>query len=340
MDAPTKNPLKTLPLYEYEKLKKACLEAGYFKRTYRRHAIVFFIAIAGILFSAWIITLTDNLYIQTLNAMLAGFFVVQLGLLGHDLSHGGIFSSAKRNKIFASLLWSLGCGLSESRWFSKHNAHHQAPNHIGSDPDVDIPFVFSHEQASLRPPFYKKYIFPYQHILFWIGIWFVYPYNIRNSMKFLRKNNTLRSFTEMVFMLIHFGILFSFTFWFLPSLTALLFVTIHFLTIGIYMALVFAPNHKGEEMLAPEETYNWVYQITLTRNITPSPLLSYIFGGLDYQVEHHLFPEMSRFYYADASLLIKEFCRDEKIPYHETSWIDSLKQIHLALKEEAARWPR
>lgn len=159
-------------------------------------------------------------------------------------------------------------------------------------------------------------------------------------MKFLRKNNTLRSFTEMVFMLIHFGILFSFTFWFLPSLTALLFVTIHFLTIGIYMALVFAPNHKGEEMLAPEETYNWVYQITLTRNITPSPLLSYIFGGLDYQVEHHLFPEMSRFYYADASLLIKEFCRDEKIPYHETSWIDSLKQIHLALKEEAARWPR
>lgn len=333
-------PVKTLPIEKYEQLKKALTEAGYFKRTYKKHVAVFLIAVMGILCSALIITITESIWVQSLNAIFAGFFAVQLGLLGHDLSHASVFKSAKKNQFSASLLWGLGCGLSESRWFSKHNAHHQAPNHIGHDPDVDIPFVFSHEQAILRSPFYQKYIFPHQYILFWIGIWFVYPYNILNSMRFLFKNINPRALAEIVFILIHFTVLFTFTFWFLPLVTALLFITLYFLTIGVYMAMVFAPNHKGEAMIAPEQEYNWVYQISLTRNITPSFLSSYIFGGLDYQIEHHLFPDMSRFYYARASVLIKEFCQKEGIPYHETSWVTSLVQIHQSLKAEAGHWDK
>lgn len=328
----------TLPLSEYEKLVAEVAAAECFKRTYLAHTLVSLVTLTGLGLSAYVITTTDTLWIQLLNACVAAFFTVQLGLLGHDLSHDGVFASKKKNDLWALVVWGIGCGLSEGRWFSKHNAHHRSPNHIGNDPDVDIPFIFSHEQASLYPAFYHKYLFPYQEYLFWVGVWFVYPYNILNSMKFLFREFSWRSATEIFLMLTHFTLTFGFTFWFLPISTAILFNLTVMLAAGVYMGMIFAPNHKGEDMLTPEEEHNWVHQITLTRNLIPSPVVSYFFGGLDRQVEHHLFPTMSRFQYHRAQEIVRGFCAEKNIPYKETTWLESLRQIHSSLKEEAQHW--
>jgi len=327
-----------LPQEKYDELLHHVVQAGLFGRTKKAHFTIFLITLFGMIFSFIVIASTDTLWVQLLNACFAAFFTVQLGLLGHDLSHKGVFRSSPTNHFLALLVWSLGCGLSEGRWFSKHNAHHQSPNHIGYDPDIDIPFVFSHTQATLRSPFLQKYIFPYQHILFWIGIWFVYPYNIFNSMHFLFREITWRSLFETVLIIIHFAITIGLTFWLLPPLVAILFNVTVFLMIGVYMAMIFAPNHKGEDMLAPEQVHNWVHQITLTRNIFSTPFISYVFGGLEYQIEHHLFPSMSRFHYRDAQAIVKKFCQENSIPYHETTWVQSLHQIHHSLKHEANYW--
>jgi fatty acid desaturase len=284
------------------------------------------------------LTLSDSLLLQIINAVVFGFFSVQLGLIGHDLSHGGVFTSKKLNRWLAILVWSLGCGLSEGRWFYKHNAHHENPNHIGHDPDLEIPFVFSHEQALERPDFYKKWVFPYQHITFWFGLWFVYPYNILNSMRFLFSNHSLRSIIEILLMAIHFILLFGATLFFLPFTTAIIFNLIIFLVMGIYMGLIFAPNHKGEDMLEAEATYNWVHQITLTRNIKPGIFVSYFLGGLEHQIEHHLFPTMPRFRYQEARKIVRAFCHQQNIPYHETTWLESMRQIHASLREESRAW--
>jgi fatty acid desaturase len=331
--------LKTLPLSDYAELERRVTEAGCFRRTYLAHTAVFTSSLVGLAGSAWVVTLTDSIWIQTANAIVAGFFLVQLGLLAHELSHNSVLQNKKLNRSLAVLLWGLGAGLSEGRWFEKHNAHHQAPNHIGHDPDVEIPFVFSHEHALLRSRFHQTFIFPYQHILFWFGVWFVYPFNILNSMRYLFRNITLRSAMEIMLIIVHFALLFGFTFWFLPVGTAILFNVVLFLVIGIYMAMAFAPNHKGEEMIGPDEPYNWAHQISLSRNITHTPITQYIFGGLEHQIEHHLFPSMSRFKYPTASAIVKEFCREHDIRYHQTSWLESMREIHRSLKEEAAAWP-
>ena len=328
----------TLPNTAYQTLLHRVTVAGCFRPAYLQHTIIFLVAILGLSFIAYTVTLTDNIWISLLSASAAGFFMVQLGLIGHDLSHAGVFRSKKANRLGALLIWSLSCGLSESRWFAKHNAHHQSPNHIGYDPDIDIPFVFSHEQGAARSPFYQKFILPHQHILFWVGIWFVYPSNILNSMRYLLQHPTTRSIFEIGLMIVHYALVFGFTYWHLPPLTATLFNLIVFLVIGVYMALVFAPNHKGEDMLRADQTPNWVHQITLTRNITPSPVITYIFGGIECQIEHHLFPTMPRFHYREARIIVKDFCSEHHLPYHETSWLNSLRQIHSALRTEAAMW--
>ena len=328
----------SLPVSDYEKLAKTVQEQGCYRRTYIHFLGITLVTLIGIVLTFIGLTLTDNLFIQIINAVMFGFFSVQLGLIGHDLSHGGVFVSRKLNRNLALLVWGLGCGLSEGRWFYKHNTHHQSPNHIGHDPDLEIPFVFNHEQAKRYTAFSQNWVYPHQHVLFWFGLWFVYPYNILNSMRFLFSNFSLRSLTEILLMALHFLVVFGLTIFFLPIITAIVFNLVVFLVMGIYMGLIFAPNHKGQDMLEEEATYNWVQQITLTRNIKPSFISSYFLGGLEHQIEHHLFPTMPRFQYGKARKIVQVFCHQRKIPYHETTWTQSMGQIHSSLLEESRAW--
>jgi fatty acid desaturase len=330
----------SLPENDFNDLLTEVTNKGCYKRTYGKYLLLTIFTILGLSLSLFFVTQIDSLWLQILNAVVFAFLSVQLGLIGHDLSHGGVFNSKTLNRNLALVVWGLGCGLSEGRWFYKHNAHHQSPNHIGHDPDLEIPFVFSHEQADTYSHLYKKWIFPHQHIIFWFGLWFVYPYNIMNSMGYLFKDISFRSIVEMFLMAVHFVFIFGFTFYFLPTTLAIVFNLVTFLVMGAYMGLIFAPNHKGEDMLEADKTYNWVHQITLTRNIYPSLLVSYFLGGLEHQVEHHLFPTMPRFKYAKARIIVENFCKAKNLPYHQTTWLESLQQIHLSLKEEAKAWQK
>jgi len=112
-------------------------------------------------------------------------------------------------------------------------------------------------------------------------------------------------------------------------------VLIHFLLAGIYMSLSFAPNHYGKEVIPEDVEYERVFQITSSRNLNPSWIGSFVFGGLDYQIEHHLYPTMPRKNYKKVGPMVKAFCQKHNIPYAETSLIGSLKEIYTALKAES-----
>ena len=102
--------------------------------------------------------------------------------------------------------------------------------------------------------------------------------------------------------------------------------------------MVFAPNHKGEEMLDEDEKLNWTHQITLTRDLYPTWPVFYLLGGLNFQIEHHLFPTMSRMKYWEAYKTVKEFCARHELRYHQTTWPESMREIHESLKQEARTW--
>lgn len=319
----------------YQALKAAVKERGLMRRAYVYYSVYATIVLTGILSSLYFVTATDSMLLQVLNGVFLGVMSVQAGMFGHDLSHSQVFVSPRLNRFAALVVWGLVGGLSESKWYEKHNAHHEAPNKIGHDPDLDIPFIFSENQIPYRSAFFKKWILPYQHILFFASLPFIYITWIVFSMRHIFQGFSVRTFTELCLMCIRHSLLLYIVFANLPFWTGCIFIATLFSVAGLYMSLVFAPNHKGEEVLGPGEEESWIHQITLTRNLYPSVLVFHVFGGLNFQIEHHLFPGMPRINYCKAQPMVKEFAIANGLSYHETSFIGSMKEIYSALKEQA-----
>lgn len=107
----------------------------------------------------------------------------------------------------------------------------------------------------------------------------------------------------------------------------LFFVVNHGVT-GLYMGSVFAPNHKGMPVLEKDELMGFMrQQIITTRNLKPHPITDFVYGGLNYHIEHHLFPNMPRNNLKKARVVVREFCRTHSLPYYETSVLQSQREI-------------
>ncbi len=106
---------------------------------------------------------------------------------------------------------------------------------------------------------------------------------------------------------------------------------------SIYMATVFAPNHKGMLQVDGDEKLDFLRaQVLTSRNIHPNPLTDYWFGSLNYQVEHHLFPSMPRSSVPRAHEIVKEYCAEIGVEYYETSFVRSYRELLEFLHEVGA----
>jgi fatty acid desaturase len=138
-------------------------------------------------------------------------------------------------------------------------------------------------------------------------------------------------------MLLRYAVGFYLVFNFLPLNIALVFCFVYAYSTGYYMGLVFAPNHKGMYIVPENEEVKWYHQIVCTRNLFSTPFTFHFMGGLDFQIEHHLFPNMPRINYPQAAPYVKEFCKKNNLEYYETSWWQSMKEIFTALKDQAKK---
>jgi fatty acid desaturase len=318
---------------KYEKLLAEVVSQNLFARDYLKYFLLALFAGLGLIMSVYILWSTDLWYYQVLNGIFFAFFSVQFGIMGHDLSHGAVFKTKKYNRLASSLIWPLIVGFSEKRWFEKHNDHHIRPNQVDHDPDLEMPYVFSKIEIQSRSAFVQKYIIKRQHYLFWLFLPLLYLSNIFKSFNGILSNSTTGSRVEIFLIFAHYLVVLGGTFYLLPTMSAVAFLLAMFFTVSLYMSLIFAPNHKGEEIIASETEFIWENQITTTRNIKPSLIIFYLQGGLSLQIEHHLFPNISRYKLMKVRTLVKQYCQDNKLTYNETTWIQSMKEIHHALKE-------
>jgi fatty acid desaturase len=103
---------------------------------------------------------------------------------------------------------------------------------------------------------------------------------------------------------------------------------------GIYLGMIFAPNHKGMSTFGPGDKIDFLREQVLTsRNMRGSPITDFVYGGLNYQIEHHLFPYMPRNKFARAQKIVRDFCKAKGISYHETSVLGGIYEIFSHLNQ-------
>ncbi len=286
--------------------------------------------------SVAVLVLVDTFWVQLVNAGFLALVFAQTAFIGHDAGHKQIFRSFRGNEI-AGLVICFMLALERSWWVDKHNRHHSNPNNVALDPDADLPVLaFTKEQALKKKGFYK-FIVKYQAFLFYPML-FLEGLGLRLAgTLYLLANKIKYPVLEPMLMIGHFVVYFGVLFLFLGAWQAVLFIVVHQACFGFLMGSVFAPNHKGMLVIGEDEVMDFVRRQVLTsRNVRAHPFTDFWYGGLNYQIEHHLFPNMPRNKLKEAQKVVRAFCIERSIPYHETSILQSQKEILQFLHQESA----
>jgi fatty acid desaturase len=257
---------------------------------------------------AWVaFALLGDSWWQLAVAAVLAVTTTQLAFIGHDAGHKQIFASKRWNGLAGYVHGGL-IGVSQDWWVSKHNRHHANPNHEDEDPDVDISVLaFTQKQgAAKRGPL--RWIASHQAVLF-------FPLLLLEGFA-LHLHSIRYSGRERYLMIAHVVVYLVAVFWVLSPVYAIAFVLVHQGLWGLYMGCSFAPNHKGMPVLSAGHTLDFLRKQVLTsRNIRGGWFVDFLLGGLNYQIEHHLFPSMPRPHLKRAQLIVSEFCRQRGIPY-------------------------
>lgn len=271
------------------------------------------------------------------SAVLFGFMLTQIGMLGHDVAHRQVF---RRGRGVAIAGWTLGnllMGISYTWWTRKHNVHHANPNHITADPDANYPMLAMFpEQAALRSRWLRPVIAIQAYLYPVLGM-FVFINMRVPSLTLLFGRNVPRRVPQAIGLALHwtlFGLLLSQLGGWPEALT---FFVVSQVSFSLYNVSVFAPNHKGMMMLSDDEPLDFLRtQVLTARNVRGSWFVDFWYGGLNYQVEHHLFPTMPRNQLRKAQPLVEQFCIDRGIAYYQTSLSRSYLEIFQHLRRASA----
>ncbi len=281
-------------------------------------ASIMVLALGGVV--AGFVLLGDSWFQLILAAALA-VIATQVAFLAHDAGHRQIFTSARRNEWASLLLANLVSGMSSQWWARKHTKHHSAPNQLGKDPDIESSVLaFTPEAGARRGPVGR-----------WLGArqgWFFFPLllleganlHVQSVKSLCARSHVKRRWLELSFVSVRLVGYLAAVFLVLPPGKAAAFVGVQLGLFGVYMGCSFAPNHKGMPQIPEGSRVDFLRrQVLMSRNITGGRFTSFVFGGLNHQIEHHLFPSMPRPNLARARAVVKPFCAEKNITYTETT---------------------
>jgi fatty acid desaturase len=316
------------PGADYATLKRRIRSAGLLDKQPAYYLRVIAINLALVAGCIAVLALFRNPWVQAADAIVLGLVSGQLGFQLHDSGHHQMFTKRWKNTLVAFLTADVLLGMSYGWWVSKHNRHHANPNHLDDDPDINNPAIaYTREQAAARRgPF--RLIARYQAFLFF-GLISLLAWSMHfSSAVFLARTRSPHRWIEVATLIAHALIYVGLLWYFLGPWSALLVILLQKAAGGAYMATVFAPNHKGMPQVDASSDLDFLRRQVLTsRNIRPHAATDFWYGGLNYQVEHHLFPTMTRNNVSKAHPIVEEYCREIGVPYHETSLLQSYREL-------------
>lgn len=322
------NSSRRSPSNDYAQLKQLIKQRGLLNQqpAYYTYKMLFNLSllVIGLVF----LFIVNNFWLQLLNAIYLGFVSMQFGLLGHDIGHRQVFRTGWESRIAGFLVGNLLVGWSWRWWIDKHNAHHGHPNQLSLDPDIVRPFTAFTEEVALSRQGIARFGAKYQ-VYFEFPLYAFSPLTfLILSILFLCRKKSKHILAEALLLTLHYGLYIGVLLLRLNLWQALLFILLHHAFFGLYLGSIGAPNHKGMPIIDQNSPPDFLRQQVLTsRNVTGAPLVDFWYGGLNYQIEHHLFPTMPRNKLRQAQPLVKAFCEKHAIAYCESSMLQSYKDI-------------
>lgn len=313
----------------YSTLSKTVRERGLLARA-PRYYLVLTLALSAAL--GGLVTgfvLLEHSWLQLLIAAGLGIVLTQFAFVTHEMAHRVVFTSGPRNDRWGRLMANAVVGISYTWWMAKHTRHHANPNHVGKDPDLEPDtIVFLQEDAARRTGL-RAWLTRYQGYAFF-PLLTLEGLNLHvTSIGSVVRNERGRSrVLELATIALRLGAYLAVVFWVLPLGMAFAFVGVQLAVFGVYMGASFAPNHKGMPVVPAGSKLDFLSKQVLTsRNIRGGRAMTLLMGGLNFQVEHHLFPSMARPHLIEAARVVKAHCASLGIPYTEVSLPESYRIV-------------
>ncbi|WP_327150111.1 fatty acid desaturase family protein [Nocardia sp. NBC_01329] len=312
---------------DYARLLRRISDAGLMERRPAYYSVR--LSLVGLAFVAgWaaFVLVGDSWWTLAVAAVMAVVFA-QVALVMHDVAHRQVFRLRRPTAIVGRVVGNAGIGLAYGWWQDKHTRHHANPNHEELDPDVapDI-LLWSQRQArasrGLARLLGRAQAFLFFPLLLLEGL------NLHVAgVRALGNRSVKHRLLEGALLFGHFAAYLAAVFAVLPADKGFAFLAVHQALFGLYMGCTFAPNHKGMPTLTGDDRPDYLRRQVLTsRNVRGGVLTDIALGGLNYQIEHHLFPSMPTPNLRHAQVIVRDYCAEIGVPYHETGLISSYRE--------------
>ena len=320
---------------EYGKLRQELASKGIFDRSYGYYTFLILFDFSGFIISAYLLIILNSIPLLILTGIVFSFFTVQISGILHDAGHRTIFNSSLFNDI-TGYICGIVLAMGYSGWKSKHNLHHSHPNQEEEDPDLNIPLLSFTQQRLANKKGLAYILRRYQAYLYYpMGSLVCFSVRIA-SIKFLIRNFEVKNLWEMILLVISFSIWFVFPFIFFSLPKSLIIFLVVNLSTGFYLLNVFAPNHKGMPQYAKDVKVSFMeQQIMTSRNIYGNFFTDIVYMGLNYQIEHHLFPNTARNKLKLITPYVLDICKKRRIEFTQATIVESNKIILRELNQVA-----
>jgi fatty acid desaturase len=243
--------------------------------------------------------------------------LAQMGFIGHDAGHRQICAHRRGNDLIGLIHANLLTGFSFGWWLTKHNRHHAHTNRPGKDPDVAPgALVYTPGEAGSRGRFGRSFARVQAFAL--VPLLLLEAINLHvASVVSLAHRRGRSARVEVALLTVHLVVFFVAPFFLLSPVRAVVFVAVTQMLLGLYLGATFVTNHVGMPIPADDDLGFLRRQVLTSRNLASPPVVGFFFGGLDSQIEHHLFPTMPRANLRRARELVRPFCAEHQIDYVE-----------------------
>jgi len=321
-------------LYNFDALKADVRSAGLLKRVPIRGSVEMIAILVSMAMVYYIVFNWNSLALPEPWGVigLALFMTIiftRAVFVSHDVLHTQYFKnksfSFKISYPFAAIILSN----SPSWWDFKHNINHHTWCNV---PEKDEDILAMDGAFTTKYKGDKAWLRSIKYLVFWGAMFFMYPAFILQSYNFVIKR---KKWFELFMMLLHWPIVWGPVFYFLPFSEAVSVYLILNFTLSPWLAFGFITNHLGCEVFDKEEgeKLGWMeLQMRTSRSLKGGSFVHWFYGGLNTQIEHHLFPKAPRFNLLKIQKMTREYAQKHGIKYFETTPIEAYVQINDVLK--------